>query len=279
VTLPFDAAGSGPPVVLLHAGVADRRMWAAIVPVLAERYRVLAPDLPGYGDAPLSPGPFSNASEVLAFLDDQDIGHASLVGASFGGRVALEVATEAPDRVDRLVLLCPGLRGVAPTAASEAFEAEEERLLEAGDVAGAVRLNVDTWLGPEADDGARDLLTHMQRRAFDVQLAADEWPDPPDLEPTDVDLGGIAAPTTVVLGALDVDWLLAAARQVAAGVPGATLVELDWAGHLPALERPAETAALVLDALGDRSQRRSVHAYRTGQDMRGHDMRGPAGRA
>src|SRR4029453_13758287 len=89
-TFPFDAAGSGPPVVLLHAGVADRRMWAAIVPVLAERYRVLAPDLPGYGDAPLSPGPFSNASEVLAFLDDQDIAHASLVGASFGGRVALE---------------------------------------------------------------------------------------------------------------------------------------------------------------------------------------------
>jgi 3-oxoadipate enol-lactonase len=251
VTLPFDVAGSGPPVVLLHAGVADRRMWAGILPALAERYHVLAPDLPGYGDAALAPGPFSNVAEVLALLDDQDLGRVALVGASFGGRVALEVATAAPDRVDRLVLLCPGLRGVPPTAASEAFDAEEERLLEAGDVAGAVRLNVETWLGPEADGSGRDLLTRMQRRAFDVQLAADEWPDPPTPARDDVDLGRLAVPTTVFLGAHDVDWLQHAARQVAAGVPGATLAELDWSGHLPALERPAETAGLVLDALGN----------------------------
>lgn len=226
-------------------------MWAGILPTLAERFRVLAPDLPGYGDAPLSPGPFSNVAEVLSFLDDQHLASVAVVGASFGGRVALEVATAAPDRVDRLVLLCPGLRGVAPTSASQAFDAEEERLLEAGDVAGAVRLNVDTWLGPEADDTARDLLTRMQRRAFDVQLAADEWPDPPTPARDDVHLGGLAVPTTVFLGAHDVDWLQQAARDVAAGVPGATLLELDWAGHLPALERPAETAGLVLDALAD----------------------------
>ena len=251
MTLPFDAADSGPPVVLLHAGVADRRMWAGILPVLAGRFRVLAPDLPGYGDAPLSPGRFSNVAEVLAFLDDQHLARVAVVGASFGGRVALEVATAAPDRVDRLVLLCPALRGVAPTAGSEAFDAEEERLLEAGDVAGAVRLNVETWLGPEADDGARDLLTRMQRRAFDVQLAADEWPDPPTPVRDEVDLSRLAVPTTVFLGAHDVDWLQHAARQVAAGVPGATLDELDWAGHLPALERPEQTAGLVLDALSD----------------------------
>lgn len=227
-------------------------MWTGLLPALAERFRVLAPDLPGYGEAPLSPGSYSNVAEVLAFLDDQDLGRVALVGASFGGRVALEVATAAPDRVDRLVLLCPALRGVAPTAASEAFDAEEERLLEAGDVAGAVRLNVDTWLGPEADDNARDLLTRMQRRAFDVQLAADEWPDPPTPARDDVDLSRLAVPTTVFLGAHDVDWLQHAAREIAGGVPGATLTELDWAGHLPALERPAQTAGLVLDALGDR---------------------------
>ena len=248
--LPFDTAGTGPPVVLLHAGVADRRMWAAHISTLAERYRVLAPDLPGYGDAPLEPGPVSNVAEVVAFLDELGIPAAALVGASFGGRVALEVATAHPGRVTALVLLCPGLRGVAPTAASDAFDEEEERLLEGGDIDGAVALNVDTWLGPDADDDARRLLTEMQRRAFEVQLAADEWPDPPILVPDEVDLSSIAVPTTVVLGELDVDWLQTAARQVAAAVPGATLVELDWAGHLPGMERPAEIAALVLAALG-----------------------------
>jgi 3-oxoadipate enol-lactonase len=249
--LPFEAAGSGPPVVLLHAGVADRRMWDGVLPLLAERFRVLAPDLRGYGDAPLSPGPFSNVADVLGFLDDQHLPSVGLVGGSFGGRVALEVATAAPDRVNRLVLLCPALRGVAPTAASEAFDSEEEGLLEAGDVTGAVRLNVETWLGPEADPGAHDLLTRMQRRAFDVQLVADEWPNPPTPAREEVDLRRLTVPTTVFLGAHDVDWLQQAARAVAAGVPAATLVELDWAGHLPALERPAETAGLVLDALGD----------------------------
>ena len=151
-------------------------------------------------------------AEVVGFLDDQGIAAAAFVGASFGGRVALEVATAHPDRVTALVLLCPGLRGVAPTAASEAFDEEEERLIEAGDVDGAVALNVDTWLGPDADDDARALLTRMQRRAFDVQIAADEWPDPPTMVHDEVDLGGITVPTTVVLGELDVDWLQTAAR-------------------------------------------------------------------
>jgi pimeloyl-ACP methyl ester carboxylesterase len=253
VPLPYDAAGTGPPVVLLHAGVADRRMWAAQIPVLAERFRVLAPDLPGYGDAALAPGPLSNVAEVVGFLDEQGIPAAAFVGASFGGRVALEVATAHPDRVTQLVLLCPGLRGSAPTAASEAFDEEEERLIEAGDIDGAVALNIDTWLGPDADHEARRLLTAMQRRAFEVQIAADQWSDPPALVHDGVDLSSIAVPTTVVLGGFDVDWLQTAAREVASGVPGANLVELDWAGHLPGMERPGETSKLVLSALETRT--------------------------
>ena len=250
--LPHDDAGTGSPLLLLHAGVADRRMWSALLPTLSASYRVLAPDLPGYGEAAMAPGPFSNVAEVVGFLDDLDVPSAAVVGASFGGRVALEVATTHPDRVERLVLLCPGLRGLEPTAAAEAFDAEEWRLIESGDVSAAVALNVDTWLGPDADDAARDLLTRMQRQAFEVQLAADEWPDPPTMIHDEVDLAGIRVPTTVVLGAKDVDWLQAAARRVAAEVPGAHLVELEWAGHLPALERPAETAELVLAALDRR---------------------------
>lgn len=227
-------------------------MWSALLPTLSASYRVLAPDLPGYGEATMAPGPFSNVAEVVGFLDDLNVPSAAFVGASFGGRVALEVATAHPDRVERLVLLCPGLRGLEPTAAAESFDAEEWRLIESGDLEGAVALNVDTWLGPDADEEARDLLTRMQRQAFEVQLAADEWPDPPTMIHDTVELGSIRVPTTVVLGAKDVDWLQTAARRVAADVPGADLVELDWAGHLPALERPAETAELVLAALNDR---------------------------
>ena len=226
-------------------------MWAAQIPVLAERYRVLAPDLPGYGDAPLAPGPLSNVAEVVGFLDDQGIGAAAFVGASFGGRVALEVATAHPDRVTALVLLCPGLRGVAPTAASEAFDEEEERLIEAGDVDGAVALNVDTFLGPEGDATARALLTLMQKRAFDVQIAADLADPGPEPRRVEVDPTAIAVPTVVVSGAHDLDHFGEVAALLGEQIPGAETVELDWAGHLPALERPDAVLALLLDVLRD----------------------------
>ncbi|MEL7974990.1 alpha/beta fold hydrolase [Isoptericola sp. F-RaC21] len=260
MTLAHDVAGDvgSPAVLLLHAGVADRRMWDAVAPALAHTFRVIRPDLRGYGDSPLpadAPA-YSNAGDLAALLDELGVGDAAVVGSSFGGKVALELASAHPGRVRELVLLCPAAPGVPDTPASDAFDAEEARLLEAGDVDGAVRLNVATWLGPDADDAARAALAVMQRRAFDVQLAADEaasaagMPEPgPD--GVEVDLAGIRVPTFVVEGAHDMDRLRACARHVAASVPGAELSVLDWAGHLPVLERPDAILALLLDVLRD----------------------------
>ena len=121
------------------------------------------------------------------------IAKAAVVGASFGGRVATEVAATAPDRVTRLVLLAPSAAGMERGDAVRAFGDEEDALLEAGDVEGATELNVRTWLGPEADDAARALVHHMQKRAFEVQLAADEA-EPRRSTPT----SRISAPTTVM---------------------------------------------------------------------------------
>ena len=122
-------------MVLLHAGVADRRMWQPQVPALGHRFRVISPDLRGFGDSPLPPEPYVDADDLAELLDHHGVIDAAVVGCSMGGRVALELATRHPDRVNSLVLLCPGFRGVPPSAASDAFDAEEDRLLEAGDVA------------------------------------------------------------------------------------------------------------------------------------------------
>ena len=260
MTLAHDVAGDpgAPAVVLLHAGVADRRMWDAVAPALAHTFRVVRPDLRGFGDSPLplDGGPYTNAGDVVALLDGLGIADSAVVGSSFGGKVALELTTAHPDRVRELVLLCPAAPGVPDTETSDAFDAEEARLLAAGDVDGAVRLNVTTWLGPDADDTAARALAAMQRRAFEVQLAADAaasaagLPEPgPD--GVEVDLGGIRVPTFVVEGAHDMDALRACARHVAASVPGAELSLLEWAGHLPVLERPDAILALLLDVLRD----------------------------
>src|SRR5206468_11312357 len=92
VRLPYDEAGEGPAVVLLHAGVADRRMWAAhLEPLAAAGYRAIAPDLPGFGDAPM-PAAYTEWLDVLETLDTLGVERAVLVGNSFGGAMALRVA-------------------------------------------------------------------------------------------------------------------------------------------------------------------------------------------
>ena len=249
--LAHDVHGSGTPVLLIHAGVADRRMWDPLAGTLAHTFRVVRPDLRGFGETPLPPGPYGDADDLDALLDHLGIAHVPVVGSSFGGRVALELATTHPGRVSSLVLLNTAYRGLGPTPAAQAVGEEEERLLEAGDVDGAVELAVRTWLGPDANDDARELLRVMQRNAYDVQLAADNADPGPAPRRIEVDPTTIAVPTTLVSGGHDVDHFRAVADHLAGLVPGAERVHLDWAGHLPALERPDAVLALLLDVLRD----------------------------
>lgn len=232
-------------MVLLHSGVADHRMWEAQAAALTARYRVLAPDLRGFGDRPHEPGPFSHAADVLDLLDREGVDSAALVGSSFGGRVALETAASAPERVSALVLLCTAYRGLPTAADAEAFGEEEDRLLEAGDIDGAVELNVRTWLGPEASPAARDLLREMQQRAFDLDAAAESLDPAPEPQRVEVSPQTLAMPALVVRGALDLLWFRQIGEHLAEVMPRAELVTLDWAAHLPSLERPAEVASLV----------------------------------
>jgi pimeloyl-ACP methyl ester carboxylesterase len=249
--LSHDDEGSGPAVVLLHAGVADRRMWDAVTPALAHSFRVIRPDLRGFGQTPLPPGPYADADDVDQLLQELGVTDAAVVGASLGGRVAMELATLHPARVSSLVLMCAAYRGLEPTETVKAFGAEEERLLEAGDVDGATELNVRTFLGPEGDAAARALLTLMQRHAFDVQIAADAADPGPEPRRVEVDPSSIAVPTVVVSGAHDLDHFGEVAALLGEQIPGAETVVLDWAGHLPALERPDAVLALLLDVLRD----------------------------
>jgi 3-oxoadipate enol-lactonase len=106
--LPADERGAGEAVVLLHAGVADPTMWRAALGRLAHAgYRGIAPDLPGFGEAALSPGPQAPWEDVLQTLRDLDVGPAHLVGNSFGAAVALRIAVVAPAAARSLVLVSP----------------------------------------------------------------------------------------------------------------------------------------------------------------------------
>ncbi len=244
--LAHDIDGSGDTVVLLHSAVCDRRMWQPQWDVLRDAgHRVARLDFRGFGDTPAPTEPFDNAADVRDLLDAHGIGQATLVGSSFGGRVAVEVAARWPQRVSALALLCSALRYEPRTADVIAFGDREDELIEAGDLDAAVALNVDTFVGPAADDATRDLVARMQRRAFDLQVPV------PDVEPArvDHDIAAITARTLVVAGGHDLDYFQTIAGHLAATIPGARHVMLDWAGHLPSLEDPARLNPLLLEFL------------------------------
>ncbi|MCG5214772.1 alpha/beta fold hydrolase [Streptosporangium sp. KLBMP 9127] len=233
-------------VVLLHSGAADARMWDPQWGPLTERFRVIRPDFRGYGRTPYAADePYSDPGDVADLLAALGLRQVTLVGASYGGRVALELATSHPDLVSALVLLDAG-GGLPPTPDLRAFGAEEDRLLSEGDVEGAVELNVRTWLGPEADEQTRERLTQMQRHAFEVQLAAD--PEPSQFA-GEIDLDKIEVPALVVSGAHDLPYFQQTADHLAERLSGATRVHLEWAGHLPGMERPAEITERLIHFL------------------------------
>ncbi|MFE5853884.1 alpha/beta fold hydrolase [Streptomyces sp. NPDC056500] len=252
MNLTYDLAGTGPTVLLLHSTVCDRRMWDPQWPALVDAgWQVIRCDFRGYGETPAGRGPYSDADDVLALLDELHIDQAALVGSSYGGRVALETAALAPERVTALALLCAGLPDMGASPELVAFDEKETELFEANDLSGAAELNGRTWLGPDAGPAAHSAVRQMQQHAFEVQDAAahehGEHYGDRDFDPQT--LTAVTAPALVAFGAHDLPDFRATASRLASLLPSAELRELAWAGHLPALERPDETTGLLLDFL------------------------------
>ena len=244
-------------VLLLHAGIADSRMWQPQIEAFqVAGYRVLAPDLRGFGQQPLEPEPFSYVRDVEALLD----GPATVVGCSLGGRVALELALLRPDLVERLVVIAPGLPGWDWSAETRAGWAEEEAAFEQGDLEAAAEASLRMWVDgpnrpPEAVDTAVRSSVHemvlrsyeLQQHAWDAGAEEQEVIDPP----LNVRLGEIGCKTLVLVGDEDVADMRAVAAHVAQSVAHGRLVNVPGAAHLPSLERADDVNALLLAFLGE----------------------------
>jgi pimeloyl-ACP methyl ester carboxylesterase len=248
--LGVDDSGSGDPaVVFVHAGVADRRMWEPLLAELPGGLRTVRYDMRGFGESELPPETFSHTRDLIALLDALGLEQVVLVGASMGGAVALEAASNWPERVRGLALIDSAAEHEFSSVVRE-FGASEDAALEAGDIDAAVELNLRLWVdGPRAssdvDPAMRALVADMQRRAFELQqgVGAEE-------EELDTDLARVTAPTVVAVGELDLPDFHEIGRHVAAAIPNAEeLTVVAGAAHLPALERPAEVARLLARVL------------------------------
>lgn len=225
--------------ILLHAGVADSRMYGAQIEALAPSR---AFDLPGFGQTPLD----DDAPGLRDFVRERLPGEpATLIGTSLGSIIALELALECPDRVAAMVLAGPSIDGHEWSAEVRAFGEEEEAALERGDLDAAVEANVRIWLADDADPAVRALVTEMQRRAFELQSDHQlrmQRLDPP----ASTRLAEVRVPTLVVTGDEDVHDIHEIADRLAAEIPGAERATIAGAGHLPSLERPDEFNRIVL---------------------------------
>jgi 3-oxoadipate enol-lactonase / 4-carboxymuconolactone decarboxylase len=244
-----DGPEGAPALVLANSLGSTLEIWDPIVPVLAQRFRVVRFDLRGHGRSPVPPPPYSLADlgeDALALLDRLELDRAAFCGISIGGMVGMWLGAHAPARIDGLVLCCTAARLGPPERWAE--RAATVRAEGAGAVAEAVVAN---WFTPGFAAREPEVVARME-----AMIAA----QPPEgyaaccevIERMDLreDLPSITASTLVVAGGDDDATPPEHGLGIAQGVPGARLVVLPHAAHLAPVEQPAAVAALVLEHLG-----------------------------
>ena len=236
-------APSAPGVLLIHAGVNDRRGWHHVIQRLTPSRRCVAFDMRGFGETVYErEDGWSAVGDALAVMDAAGLRCPVLVAASIGGAAAIDLALADPDRVAGLCLIDARVRGAPypePTDGPMAqLGAEIDAAEAAGDLDEVSRLEAWMWLdGPGAPEGrvtgpARELFIEMNRRA----LAAADPGEPAELPAAWPRLGEIAVPTLMLVGRLDAERITAINPPAAELIPGARLRWLDGVAHVPHLE-------------------------------------------
>lgn len=244
-TLPLDDYGTGPCAVLVHAFPFDRRMWKHVAKPLAEKRRVLAPDLRGFGHASSLPSPRSldeHADDLARMLDEHSIEKASLVGLSMGGYIALAFAERHPSRLAQIAL-CDS-RAQADSDAQRAGRKQSMALVSSQGVATLYAGLEARLFAPEplpiALDFMRAIATSQGRDGVLSALAA--MRDRPDR--TSI-WNELSIPTLCLVGRHDALTPVSELQELASTAHSGRCVVIDNAGHLPNAEAPeALTAAL-----------------------------------
>ncbi|MFC7303829.1 alpha/beta fold hydrolase [Streptomyces monticola] len=245
-----DTGGTGRPLVLLHGGFVDHRMWERQVPFLARRFRVIAPDARGHGGSANASRPFRHTDDLAALLRHLDVGPAVLVGVSMGGAIAVDTALEHPGLVRAVIVSGVGTSEpefVDPW--NTGLQEEQGRALAAGDVPAWINSFTRFAAGPHRtlDDVDQDvvrLLRDMEARTIGKHTAAEpDWQVP--VADTWSRAAKITVPVLAVNGALDSDDHLAMAERLARIVPEGRATSIEGTAHYPNMERPEAFNSLV----------------------------------
>jgi pimeloyl-ACP methyl ester carboxylesterase len=235
-----DTGGDGPVLVLLHPGWGDSSIWLPVLERLPPEYRIIRYDTRGFGQSPAPAAPFTQLGDLIAVLDQLQVGRAFLVGHSGGGGTAIGLALADPARVAGLLLLAPGVPDY-PWPPDDPYVTEFGKLYAAGDQEGIAQLGLRTWAVVGPDEAAQAQVRGAAGAFF--RVGDFERDDPPVYGR----LGEIRAPATVVAGDLEYPMVARCAADIAARIPGCGLVAAPGADHLLPLRTPALVARLAGD--------------------------------
>jgi 3-oxoadipate enol-lactonase len=233
-----DSGGSGPVLVLLHAGVSDARMWDPLWPDLTSRFRVIRYDVRGYGRSPAPTEEYRLVDDLQAVLAHFGIASAHFAGCSMGGATAVDFALREPGRARSLVLLATGISGF-PWPEQPEIGARYAALVKAGDEDGLVQLCLDLW-GASGPDPVVTELARSAVGAWDYDKF--ELPAQPAFER----LGELRTPAVLLVGDKDNPELIACVEQAAARIPGSDLIRMPGVDHYPTIRDPALVLATIL---------------------------------
>jgi len=241
----YETAGAGQPVIFIHAGIADRRMWRSQLAEVPPGLRYVSLDLRGHGATALTEARFSNHEDVLAVMDHLDIDSAVVVGCSMGGGTAFDVALFAPDRVSGLVVIGTGAPGFDVDEYESPQWPEVLKAYEAGDIARVAELDAEIWVigygrsRDEVDPEVMDTMIEMDLVILPMEDRRDELLIPLD-PPRAERWNEIAAPTLVMVGEHDLPNCRQSAELLAGALSHHDPIVVPHAAHLPSMEQPEE---------------------------------------
>ena len=255
----YEVAGHGPPIVLLHEGIADRRMWNREFASLAHHHGVARYDLRGYGGSPPATSEFSPVRDLVALLDHLGWTRPLLVGPSMGGKIALDLSLAFPERVGALLLVAPGYSGMDydhVPGGKATFERDERLSKAAADAWAAGKLEEatehlrDLWAS-SLSGGALELFRTMVRdNAKEVFEERSGRFETREGGPAAARLNEIRVPTQILVGDRDNPAMPHCANFLARGIPGARVQLVPGADHLLNLSRPDAFDAALRELVG-----------------------------
>ncbi len=243
----YDVGGSGPPIVLLHEGIADRRMWDREFARLRRGHRVVRYDLRGYGGSAPATSEYSPVRDLVALLEHLDLARPLIVGPSVGGKIALDLTLAFPDRVGALLLIAPGYSGMDydhVPGGKATFERDETLSKAASDAWAAGKLDEATehlrqlWassLTGRALDLFRTMVRDNAKEVFEERSGRYETREG---APAAARLAEIRVPTRILVGDQDNPAMPHCANFLARGIAGAKVQLVPGADHLLNLSRP-----------------------------------------